>query len=224
MSGAPGSSGAPGLPGSLEIKRIRPRDFIPDLVKNAGFDHSEVIQIPDFERPGIRWKTSGASKSGRTRTIGFTAKTADEAEAPLLPRIAVICDSYGNALHRSLRLFFESTTFLHTGSLGTKRARKALAEADIVIFLRAERFIWAMSKNRPFGEDSEEVLQLLSTLRHRATFAPRHSLTERARAASGSAAVAPQAFMSPDRLSIDAVWLPLAVPTESNPLKAEESR
>ena len=203
---APERPGEPDLSASLAVKRVRPRDFIPDLVKNAGFDHSEVIQIPDFERTGIRWKATGATKTGRTRTVGFAARTADEAAAPLLPRIAVICDSYGNALHRSLRLFFKTTTFLHTGSLDTKLARKALEDADIVLFLRAERFIWAMSEDMPFAEDSKEVLRLLSTLRRQAALAPRHGLTEGARAASGNAAVAPQAFMSPDRLSTNPVW------------------
>lgn len=156
---------APGLSASLAIARGKPREVLPDLVRYAGLDRTEPADTWIFRRPGVRWKRAGAERAGKAPTVRYTATARDGAR--LLPKIAVICDSYGTALHPSLRLFFSSTTFIHTVSIDTELARKALAEADIVLFLRAERFIWQTSAQTPFAEDSDAVLTLLSTLGRR---------------------------------------------------------
>jgi SGNH hydrolase-like domain, acetyltransferase AlgX len=165
----------PGLSKSLVETEGKPRPYIPDLVKFAGLDQPETIHVWDYKRKGVSVEKSDVASIETTRTIQYTAQA--NRRSPLLPKIVVICDSYGTSMHLSFSQFFESTTFIHLQSSDTDLARKALAEADIVMFLRVERFLWPMSEEKPFADDSEEVLRLLSTLHRHANEAPDPHLT-----------------------------------------------
>ncbi len=153
---------APGLTASLEAVRRKPRVVRPDLMIYSGLAEGEPVDTWTFRRPGVRARRAEAERHGRAPTVQYRATAPGDVK--LLPKIAVICDSYGTAMRPSFVLFFRSATFIPTVSLPTKLARRALAEADIVLFLRVERLFWQTSAESPFAEDSDKVLKLLSTM------------------------------------------------------------
>lgn len=176
----------PGMPLALEAIRGRERAYTPDLVRFAGLGERETITVWDFARAGVKSERNGAESGGKTRTISYKARARGKTR--LLPKIAVICDSYGTSMRPSLRQFFDETTFIATGSGHTATARRALAEADIVLFVRVERFLYLTTEETPFGGDSAEVLDMLAGLRAGAERPAPKGLTRAAAAVSGSGA------------------------------------
>ncbi|MEJ8575009.1 alginate O-acetyltransferase AlgX-related protein [Microbaculum marinum] len=155
----------PGLDTALEASRGKPRKYVPDLARYAGLDTTETIRPWSFRRPGIRVQKAGVEKGAKTAAYQYRARRKGRSDATLLPKIAVICDSYGTSMRPSLSQYFATTTFIHVQSGLTALATKAIAEADIVLFVRVERFLWQTTADMPFAADSAEVLELLSTLR-----------------------------------------------------------
>ena len=185
----------PGLSASLEMERGRARKYIPDLVKFAGLEQTETIHVWKFSRAGVETDRAEVETGEKTRTRQFAATA--ETGTSLLPRIAVICDSYGTSMHRSLSQFFETTTFIHMQSGDTELAKRALAEADIVLFLRVERFLWGTSEDTPFAGDSAEVLGLLESIRRRTGHTAFPGLTGPAARFSGGASITPGGMLEP---------------------------
>lgn len=179
----------PTLPATLSQTRGKPRDYIPDLVKFAGLEQTETIHFWDFARKRVRVDKGVVERGAKTKTKLYTATA--KGRAKLLPKIVVICDSYGTSMHDSLNNFFESTAFIHLQSSDTELAKRVLAEADIVLFLRVERFLWQTTGDAPFGADSAEVLDLLSTLHDQTGFSDHLGLTGPASPFSGHPSIAP---------------------------------
>jgi hypothetical protein len=175
----------PDIDTGLKAKHGKPRKYVPDLARYAGLDTSETIRPWSFKRKGVAVKKAASETGAKTRIIQYRAKAAHG--VPLLPNIVVICDSYGTSMHPSLSPFFETTTFVHVQSGPTALAKQALANADIVLFLRVERFLWQTDEDMPFAADSAEVLELLSTLRSEADPAKSSRLTGPRPQARGSA-------------------------------------
>lgn len=158
---------APNMKFNLNPKLGRLRPYTPDLVLYSGLDEKEMFPAIEFFRPGVTWERAGEEMGTRTRTVRFLSHSKRKA-SPLLPqKLVVITDSYGMSMPHSLRPFFRESTFIMVGSGYTELARKALAEADVVLFIRVERFMYDISAERPFSADSIEVLDLLGTLAKR---------------------------------------------------------
>lgn len=158
---------APDMPFNLNPTLGRPRPYTPDLVQYSGLNETEMFPAIEFFRPGVTWKRAGDEMGSRTRTVRFLSRSTRKASPLLAQKLVVITDSYGMAMPHSLRPFFRESTFIMVGSGYTELARRALAAADVVLFIRVERFMYDISYDRPFSTDSVEVLDLLGTLRRK---------------------------------------------------------
>lgn len=137
------------------------RSYTPDLVKISGLNEKEAWPRFSLKRPGARSTLVERSDASRMWTAGWATKTGKSVE--LLPRIAVIHDSYGFALRPLLAPFFSRASFIHVNATDTEFAHRAIADADIVLFLVIERFFYDISQATPFGPYSIGTLEVLES-------------------------------------------------------------
>ena len=159
----------PGLAASLVATPNGTYSKVFDLARMRGETHSDEATRWHFSRPGVRVEEVAEANGEDLRTRQYRAESDDD--AALLPKTAVIADSYGAALTDPLSPFFRMTSLIQPliepRNLSGPRdlARKALQGADIVLFVRVERALWISGRDAPFANTSEPVLALLDTLK-----------------------------------------------------------
>lgn len=182
----------PGLSASLAATPEGTYSKVFDLAKMRGDRRSDEATLWRFSRPGVTVEEVAEANGEDLRTRQYRAVST--AGAVLLPKIAVVADSYGAALTGPLSPFFSETSLIQPliepRNLSGPRdlARKALHDAEIVLFVRVERALWISGRDAPFANTSAPVLALLETLKDQGREQGRRSrLTGTRAAGSGNA-------------------------------------